>query len=313
MPKGQYDRSYADSIRWTDEERSRLMGEYHHLHEYDARGRTTTDIMRLAQLVLPIERRVAIIKPNRIHLWNKAYKHAVDSGHIPTRPPPLPPRDPPAPQTAPPAIESAPTAAPAEFSPPTASRLEPDFILVERKIFIKEQPDYGRIPTITLIRLLSERLLYQEELANKLLGLKETVLRQREQERHYDRRIDPRAPEEKPKEEPLRIIIIGPMPAQQHEITERTAGIDRPLRLSFYGSDHGPKEMPSIIDHAIVMKFANHSWTAKVRAALPADCVTFLDGGVGAVIQKIFDLASQHAPVTHHGTTHLVPLTQAAQ
>jgi hypothetical protein len=68
----------------------------------------------------------------------------------------------------------------------------------------------------------------------------------------------------------------GPLPQQQHEITDRTVGIDRPLKLSFYDSGHGPKELPNIIDHAIVMKFSNHAWYAKVKAVLPADCVTSL-------------------------------------
>jgi hypothetical protein len=122
----------------------------------------------------------------------------------------------------------------------------------------------------------------------------------RKAEATYDRRIDPRPPKEQPTPPKLRISIIGPLGGQAREIEARTATITRPLDLRFFEKDHVGENVPTLVDYCIVTKHCNHVWWEKAKAALPADRVKFVDGGIEKVVQTIYDLASRQ-PVPGNG------------
>lgn len=273
---------------WHRNERRAVMAEVLRL-EQSGLHLNQPEMVRRAQQVLPITRRRAIIpSPIASDLFQKM-RALVASGHLEAAKAPAPPPEPPAPAPAPPP------------APETTPEPCPDILVIEKPVYIKQDADWGKIPTPTLVRILCERLANLEEIQANLFNLTESFKRKRAQEEAYDRRLDTRPPDAIPATDALRIVIIGPLPGQQHEIESRTANISRPLKLLFFDSGQGPQQLLPHFDHAIVMRFAHHTWWNRVRAAVPADCVSFIDGGITAVVQKIYDLASRQTPVVTNG------------
>ncbi|MDE2104616.1 MAG: hypothetical protein KGL39_45695 [Patescibacteria group bacterium] len=168
----------------------------------------------------------------------------------------------------------------------------PDRIIEVEKVVVRE-PDYGHIPTVTLARILLERLANLERENHRITGFLSELERQRKAEHAYDRRVDPRPPQEQPPEEALRICIVGLLPGQQREVEERTAGVSKPIKLRFYDSNSGSQEFPMRVDYIIVCSHTNHAWWNKAKATVSSDCLFFIETGIGAVVQKIYDLSSR--------------------
>lgn len=266
-------------IDWNKQETDQVLAEYHRLTETE--GGSQKQRLMKAQAVLPPPRRRANPSSNVLWTFNKKYEARKASGHIP-KPAPV---QPPAPET------------------PADDNNAGPIVVVEKKVIVREQPDYGRIPTVTLARILLERLAHLEEVEASMFHLNHSLEQKRKAETAYDRRLDPRPAPEQPKEEALRIVIIGLLPNQQHEVESRVQNIARPLKLRFYDSQNGPQDLPQIVDYAICARFINHTWWNKAKNALPADCVFFIDGGVQAVVQKIYDLSARQNPARLNGTT----------
>lgn len=277
-------------IRWTPEESLAVMAEALRLENMGVKL-PQQKLMLQAEKCLPPERRRGMVGSGTSSPFMKRMRHKANSGHLQpaTQPPPeFPP------------VESVLTPSPPLVEAPTPAPLEPQIITIERKVYIKQEPDWGRIPTVTLARILLERLASLEETNAALLHIEDVFKRKREAEAKYDHRLDPRPPDQKPAPEPLRVCIIGLLPEQQHEVATKTANVSRPVKLRFFDSGHGEQDLPMLVDHCIVTKFTTHSWWEKCQAKLPPDCITFTNGGVSAVVQKIFDLTSIQRPNGAH-------------
>jgi hypothetical protein len=287
----------------TPEEERLLLAKFHQLRKTlpDNLQNTFTK----SQIVLPFERRRNPITPTQCSKLHAKYKSIIDSGHVrvleeitfpsltqtatPASAAPAPPNP----------VENGVHAA--SSSPPPATESEnnlPEILVIEKKVIVKEQPDYGRIPTSTLARILIERLVHLEETEAALLNMTKAFEAKRQLEIAYDRSLDPRPLAAQPKQEPLRITIIGLLPNQVNEIQARTAQVARPVKFQFLETNKN-QPISDYADFVICSKFVNHKWTEKARSILPHDCVFFMDGGVESIIQKVYDLASrQSAPLT---------------
>ncbi len=249
-------------IKWSIPERDVIVAEADRLLRIERRP--WVYIWPEAQKVLPADRQRPTINANIQSALHKHYDMRRGDGPIPT------------PELA-----------------VTGPLPEPKIVVVEKEIVIKELPDYGKIPTVTLARLLLERLGCLEEREAHFLKFEQALADTRKQEAAYDRRLDPRPPKQQPAERALRISIIGPLDSQAREIEERTRSISRPVQLRFFDKDH-EGDLPTIVDYCIVqIKFCNHSWWNKVKATLPADRIIGIDGGIQQIVQKIYDLASR--------------------
>lgn len=280
-------------MHWTKPEAKAVMAEAKRLLQTVDSNLPQAQLIARAQLALPIERRVARRSSSFLSSFFKKMRELDASGHLPAAGQPLPP----APAAENPGHDSAPNGhRPAHEDPP--------IIVVERKVIVHEAPDYGRIPTVTLARLLLERLAHLEEVEARMLDFTRTLDLKRQSEAAYDRRLDPRPPDKQPAEDPVRICIVGVLPAQRHEIEAKTAAITRPLKLKFYDANHEGQPFPALVDYIIVTRFVSHKWTDKAKAALPGDCVFFLDGGLQEIVNKIYGLCSRQTSPSHHGNGH---------
>ncbi len=254
-------------IKWTQAESDAICAEADQLLRKERRP--FQYIWPEAQKVLPSDRQRPQIYCKHAAILKKRYNELRAAGPIPT--PDLPPI-------------------------PNGPLPEPQIIVVEKEVIVKELPDYGKIPTVTLARILLERLGSLEEREAHFLNFEKAWAATRQQDAAYDRRIDPRPDKEKPAERALRISIVGPLDSQAREIEERTKEIPR-LQLRFFDKDH-EGNLPNIVDYCIVqIKFCNHSWWEKAKAALPSDRVIAVDGGIQQIVQKIYDLSSRR-PLT---------------
>lgn len=267
-------------------EKKTVMAEILRLEQNGIHG-TNGEMIRKGVTALPPERRNHVPTSNSgIASFMKRMRHLVSSGHLQ-------------------AAEKAPQATfePPEHKEPEQHEVrEPEIVYVDRVIIQKEEADFGRIPTTTLVRILCERLQALEEVQANLLMVTDSFRRKREQEREYDRRLDTRPTQEHVKDEPVRITIIGPLPAQQHEIEEKTTGITKPFKLHFLDTTHGAtRSIPSLSQHVIVWKFASHAWWEKAKAEHPASNVHFVDGGLTSIVQKVYDIISRQPAAAMNG------------
>lgn len=259
---------------WTAAENKLVMAEVLRLQRVETDFIKQANLIKKAEIVLPVERRNGNRSDGYACVFFKKMNNMVASGHL-------------EPGKEAPSI-------PASIHPPaTADEAGPEIIVVEKKVVVKELPDYGRIPTVTLARILLERLAHLEEAEANMFHFTQSLERKREQEKQYDRRLDPRPAPQQPKDEPTRICIIGLLPDQQHEVEAKTANVSKPIKLRFYDGNTGPQDLPNIVDYVIASRFVRHGWWEKAKAAVPADCVFFLSGGVQEIIQKVYDLASR--------------------
>lgn len=264
-------------VRWQDADFEKLIPAY---HEFKMKGFNNHDSLRRAQAVLPPTKRVVDVTSGRVSKFNDRYKAAVNKGPIPK-------------PVFPESFPATPAPVPAAADTSTA----PEIYIIERKVVVKEYPDYGKIPTSTLARLLLERLANLEEAEAHLAGLTKALEQKRKVEAAYDRSIDPSPPEQQPRDETrTRIAIIGLLPGQCREIEQRTASIAHKLKLKFHDADNGGEKLSDYLDYIIVTKHCNHGWWEKAKANYPADCVFFVDGAVQGVTQKIYDLVSRQTP-----------------
>lgn len=237
------------------------------------------ELIRQAQAVLPEVRRAQKRSSGFASTFFKELRHLESSGHL---------------KAAEPSREVPPSTA--------AEKDAPEIIVVERKVVVKELPDYGKISTVTLARILLERLGNLEEAEANLLKFTTSLEQKRLQESQYDRRLDTRPPQQQVQEEALRICIVGLLPAQQHEVEERTKNVSKPIRLRFYDSETRTQDFPSHVDYIIAGRFVRHGWWEKAKQTLPNDCIFFLEGGITAIVQKIFDLTSRQT--LSNGSSH---------
>lgn len=286
-------------IKWSKPERRAVMAEMLRLEKTGDFGdgfKSQPARMRKAQLCLPPERRHAISSSGAACTFFKELRHLEKSGHV------HPAEMPPAEQPAPPVAH---VAAPHES---VAEILKADesvpFMVVERVIIQKELPDYGQIPTVTLARVLLERLANLEEVQANLFHLQQSFERKKANEQTYDRRMETRPPASQPKPEAMRVCVIGLLPDQQRVVLDKVAGISRPLKITFLEANNQGRELPHILDYIICARFIHHAWYEKAKAAMPKDTVFFIDGGVGEVIQKIYDLSARQTPAASTNTTY---------
>jgi hypothetical protein len=279
-------------IIWKKQEKRAVMAEALRILTKVSPELNQGELLRQAQLALPSERRTALRSSAFLSNFFKEMRQLERSGHLAAAA--VPPRPMPE-KAAGTAIESPANAAGLSISNLSreTSGQPPEIVVVERQVIVKEYPDYGRIPTVTLGRILLERLAHLEEAEAKMFHFTHALDKQRAAEAAYDRRLDPRPVAEQPKPESLRICIIGLLPDQQREVETKTANVSRPVKLRFYKSDTPRQELPNIVDYIIVSRFVNHAWWDKAKATLPTDCIFFIDGGIQSIVQKIYDLASR--------------------
>lgn len=279
-------------LRWTREERNAVVAEMHHMQNKCELPLRREEAVRKAQLILPMDRRYAFLHSAFMCDLYKRLNAAIASGNIParfTRVPEIDDR----------LVEAA-KAEPVRDQVPNVEEPVnnfPTIITVEKPVYIKETVDYGIIPTGTLVRILCERVMELEDMVAGFQQLTEKIRDNHRVERTYDRRLDVRPNPPQPVQEAFRVVIIGFNTQQFAEVEAKTANISCPLKLTLIQTD-GIKmgELPRFVDHAIVTKFSRHQHWDKVRDTLPKDCVSFVDGGVSEVVQKIFDLTSRQKP-----------------
>lgn len=268
-------------IFWSKNEELAVLAHYH-LHIQA--GKTNTDAYIEAQNVLPEDRRRGRV-PSVIFNFNKVYKHRVSSGHIPS-------------------IESIQISTSSIVQPPPAAEAIVPFAVIEKKIIIREEPDYGRIPTTTLARILFERLAASEDALAMLAGVQDALGKKRTVELEYDRRLDTRPPEKQPEPEDnrIRVCVVGLLPIQQQEVETAAAKLSKPIKLRFYDSHSGAQDFPAIVDYIIITRHTTHAWWEKAKATLPSDCVFFTEGGASGVIRKLYDVVSRQQAVIPQAT-----------
>lgn len=286
-------------IRWKKPERRLVVLKYHALLA-EGKQNTNTDRLKEAEKVLPPERRTG--GTHAIAFWiNKLHKQ-MEASSFDFKAWPVPPLYTASSVMVPHLNGHAHKRFEVPADQPDNSQAEGGFeprfevITIEKIVVVKEQPDYGRIPTETLCRILTERLAMMEDFHAKFLQLQDTSIRKREQEQIYDRRIDTRPPQQQPepvKAVKLRVIVVGMLNSQQTEIKTRCASISDKVELSFYDSDHEGQPLPQKIDYIVLSKFVSHKWWNKCKAVIPSDRLSFIDGGIQSIVQKIYDIASR--------------------
>ena len=251
-------------LRWSLEERGKVMAEFHRLK--NCKADTDMNLLKLAQQVLHESRRYAAINPQFVYGWMKRYTKALEYNTI-----------------------KEPTLAASTKEPP-------EIVKVEVPVYITKEPDYGVIPTVQLARLLLQRLADMEESEKKVMALQDFFQKKHDAEINYNRHLDTRPAAEQPALPPLRIVLIGPLDSQMREIETRCASISRPLKLRCYDKEHEGQDLDGIMDYVIITRHVHHAWEEKARKELPRDRVLFIDGGINSVVQKIYDLASKQTP-----------------
>ena len=265
-------------------ERKQVMAEALRLLTHVDSNLSHGECFRRAQLVLPADRRNP--SPSANHLWSffKNMRHLEASGHLkPAEHPPKSPAEPVPPQSE----------APVDLADRMTPVSPPEIIYLEKTVVVKELPDYGRIPTSTLSRILLERLHHLEDVEAHMFNFTKALEEKRKTELAYDRRLETRPVEAAPKPEAIRICIVGLTPVQQHEVEARIANVPKPVKLKFYESNHHGQQFPIIVDHIITTRFTDHSWDTKAKQTVPSDRVHHVDGGISAIVQKIYDIASR--------------------
>jgi len=168
---------------------------------------------------------------------------------------------------------------------------EPEIIVVEK--IVKEEPDYGVIPTSTLARILLERLALMDQFDARFREMEAMIRAKNLAEKTHDVRLGPLPPTEPEKERKIRIAIVGPLDSQAREIEARTASTPKPVELRFYDKDQQHPRPAGSVEYAIVTRHCNHAWYDKMKAALPADRVFFVDSGIQSVVQKVYDISAR--------------------
>lgn len=172
----------------------------------------------------------------------------------------------------------------------TATATEPHIIVIEK--LVKVEPDYLNIPTSTLLRLLGERILIQEQFEQRFRQMEDMIEAKRLAERTHRPELGPLPPPEPEREKKVRIVIIGLLDGQQNEVEERCANTPKPVKLRFYDTDRNAGG-DGVVDYAILTKHTNHQWWDRMKSMLPSDRVFFVDGGIGGVVQKVYDICSR--------------------
>ena len=262
---------------WTNDEQRTVMAEVLRIKREASDFISQPRLLSMAQTVLVVERRAMNRASSFTSNFFKKMKQIEDSGHADVI------------KHVPHVVNAAPITAPTAPAEPDAPM---PIIVVERKVIVKELPDYGKISTVTLARIMLERLSRLEETEAALLNMRAAFDSKREVEKQYDRRLDPRPEPQQPKDEPLRICIVGVQPKQRIEIEEKIVTVSKPLKVKFYDTDHEGEQFPTLVDFIILSRFISHKWSDKAKATLPADCVFFVET-VQGIIQKVFDLAAR--------------------
>lgn len=266
---------------WNKIETRLVMAEVLRLQPLEVDFTSQAGMIIKAEKVLPPGRRLNAPRSGGFaSVFFKRMKHLQESGHL-------------KPATVAPGEFPVGVTAAARISTPNADEAGPEIIVIEKKVIVREMPDYGTIPTVTLARILLERLSNLENVEANMFNLTKSLEQKRDQERQYDRRLDLRPDASQPKADAIRICIIGLLPEQQHEVEAKTASVSKPIKLRFYDGHTGPQDLPNIVDYVIASRFVRHGWWEKAKSALPADCVFFLSGGIQEIIQKVYDLASR--------------------
>jgi len=190
------------------------------------------------------------------------------------------------------AAVAAPPAPPGIFEPIVEDARPPQIVIVEKEKRI--EPDYGKIPTVTLARELLSRLALLEEIEQKFDALSDILKARQQVEATYKPNLDVRR-EIKPVEpkRPVRVAIWGPLPEQAAEIERLSANLPRPVELRFLRNDTNQQEVPPSVDYVICTRFGRHSQWTKAQEAVGHGRAFFVDTPVKDVMQKLYDIASR--------------------
>jgi len=292
-PDNQKDKNMK--INWTPIEDAAVMAQYHILRTKQP-ILTQAECYIRAQIVLPEERRRKNAWSAMVWEFNKRYQNKNASGHPHEFPAGYGPtvggcRHETAPQVAP-------QVAPIESKQPAEA--------APRVVVVEKLPDFGRISDATLFQITFERLgklltrfENLEALGDKLAEVAKVLNAPNGEPKvpEYDHRLDTRPLAARPpipvEERAIRICIVGLLPAQQHEVENKTQSVSKPIKLRFLDADALGEQLPTVIDHIICSRFVSHSMNDKCKSAVPKGCFHYIDGGLGAIVQKIYDISAK--------------------
>ena len=267
-----------NKIRWTDAELNQVFGEASKLPVASWKY-----IWPKAQMVLPTHRQRRLSQSSVVSQLTKRYlSWKEEPGHSTAR-----------------SVDdkpgiSKPSMPPEHASQQPVTQPSPSIIVLERPV-VKE-PDYGKIPTVTLARILLERLSALEAMQEALTKFQAAVDEKTNLERTYDSRLETRhhGTFEPPVvvDKKLRIAVIGPLESQMREIETRAETLPKAVDLRFVDKEKN-RDIPPSVDYIIVTRHVSHAYWEHAKSTLPADRVFFVEGGVTPVVQKLYDICSR--------------------
>ena len=249
-------------ITWSESEKNTFFSECERLLKVERRPVKT--IFPLAQLVLPVSRQRLKWHCAINAKTNKQYQKWIQDGM------------------------------PGFNNPSGPNPDSTDIIVIEKEKITVKEPDYGMIPTVTLVRVLCERLANLEETIALLNGLQDKLLEKRAAEAAYDSRLDSRpTPKTKSHIKPIRVCVLGISPQLIAPLKESAAKLPKPLELSFRTGTDFTKEPPSAVDFLIVTGDAAGKWLIKARNVGASDRILECDPSLENLVKKLYDIASR--------------------
>ena len=90
-----------------------------------------------------------------------------------------------------------------------------------------------------------------------------------------------------------RVVVIGPLNGQMHEIEQQVEQFKIPIEVRFADKEASNTGLPTSCDYAIVTRHSRHKWWDAACKQAGHSRVFFIDGGISQVVQKLRDIASR--------------------
>lgn len=191
-------------------------------------------------------------------------------------------------QAAPPVNGAAHPAAPTDAG-------DAEVFYIEKVVVIREQPDWGRIPTADLARILIQRLDNQDQLIKAVERASDLAGIQRAVETTYSPEMDLRPDGEKVKDtKAIRVLVLGLDEAKFAELEKVLPALPKKISLQSRGrKPGGDQTMPDIVDYVIKTGKAKRAWDDQLATSgVKYPGIFSVIDDLQALKQKLFDICS---------------------